>query len=96
MTHYTYLCDPCRAKQELRVKLAGDGTTIGKRIRCLLFSFTVLEEEDTVSSVDGIHPIPIFRGSESYEVLSLALADVIKELQSYHSVELRWREFITR
>ena len=62
------------------MKLAGDGTTVGKRIHCVLFSFTVLEEEDTVSSMDGIHPIAIFREPESYEVLSLALADVIKEV----------------
>ena len=55
------------------MKLAGDGTTVGKRKHCVLFSFTV-------SSVDGIHPIAIFRESESYEALSLALADVIKEV----------------
>lgn len=60
------------------MKLAGDGTTVGKRIPCVLFSFTVLEEEDTVSSVDGIHPI--VREPQSYEVLSLAPADVIKEV----------------
>ena len=30
--------------------------------------------------MDGIHPIAIFREPESYEVLSLALADVIKEV----------------
>ena len=30
--------------------------------------------------MDGIHPIAIFRELESYEVLSLALADVIKEV----------------
>lgn len=61
------------------MKLAGDGTTIGIRNHCVLASFTILEEEDTVSSVDGIHPIAIFREPESYE-LSLALADVMKEV----------------
>ena len=70
----------CRAKQTIRVKLSGDGTTIGKRIHCVTFAFTLLDEADSVSSVDGIHPIAIFREPESYDSLSFALADVIQEI----------------
>ena len=46
----------------------------------MVFSFTILDEVDSVSSVDGIHPIAIFREPESYDSLSLALADVVKEV----------------
>lgn len=46
----------------------------------MAFAFTLLDETDSVSSVDGIHPIAIFREPESHESLSLALADVIEEV----------------
>ena len=71
----------CRTNQNIRVKLSGDGTTVGKRIHCVVFSFILLDEEETVASVDGIHPIVLVREPESYEALSLSLADVITEVE---------------
>lgn len=70
----------CRATQTIRVKLSGDGTTVEKRIHCVTFSFTLLDEAHSVSLVDGVHPIAIFREPESYESLSLALENVIQEV----------------
>ena len=46
----------------------------------MVFSFTILDEVDSISSVDGIHRIAIFREPESYDSLSMALADVVKEV----------------
>ena len=69
------------------MKLSGVGTTVGKRIHCMVFSFTILDEVDSVSSVDRIHPIAIFRKMGSYDSLPLALADVAKgvaELTHHH------------
>ena len=47
--------------------------------------------------MDGIHPIAIFREPESYEVLSLALADVIKEVAelSLSGIEMEEIDFCT-
>ena len=58
--HIFELTNVCRATRSLRVKLSGDGTTVGKRIHCVIFSFTILDEVQTTSSVDGIHPVAIF------------------------------------
>ena len=69
----------------IRVKLSGDGTYVGKRIHCVVFSFTLLDEEATVASVLGIHPIAIIREPETYESLQLALSDVIKEVENIQS-----------
>ena len=70
----------CRATQTIRVKLSGDGTTVEKRIHRVTFSFTLLDEAHSVSLVDAVHPIAIFREPESYESLSLALENVIQEV----------------
>ena len=74
-----------RKSRCIRVKLSGDGTFVGKRIHCVVFSFTLLDEEATVASVRGIHPIAIIREPETYESLQLALSDVIKEVENIQS-----------
>ena len=45
-----------------------------------MFTFTILEENIT-GSVDGIHPIALFRDSEKYESVKLALADLTDEME---------------
>ena len=69
-----------RSNKCIHVKLSGDGTVIGKRLHCVVFAFTILEENST-GSVDGIHPIALFRDSEKYESVKLALADLIDEMK---------------
>ena len=75
-----YIFHMYRSTKTFRVKLSGDGTMVGKRIHYVVFSFTVLDELENVASVDGIHPIAIFKEPESYEALSLALQDIIQEV----------------
>ena len=77
---YHSFCLLIRHNKEVHIKLSGDGTYIGKRIHCVLFSFTLLEETSTVSSVDGIHPLAVFREPEAYSSLELSLEDIIKEV----------------
>ena len=55
--------------------------SVGKRIHYVVFSFILLDEEETVASVDGIHPIVLVREPESYEALSLSLANVMTEVE---------------
>ena len=77
---YPMYIHACRATQTIRVKLSGDGTTVEKRMHCVTFSFTLLDEAHSVSLVNGVHPIAIFREPESYESLSLSLENVIQEV----------------
>ena len=69
-----------RSNKCIHVKLSGDSTVIGKRLHCIVFTFTILEENST-GSVDGIHPIALFCDSEKYESVKLALADLIDEMK---------------
>ena len=69
-----------RSNKCIHVKLSGDSTVIGKRLHCIVFSFTILEENST-GSVDGIHPIALFCDSEKYESVKLTLADLIDEMK---------------
>ena len=61
----------------VNVKLSGDGTKIGKRLHVVIFTFTLLEEEQYCSSV-GNHTSVIFKQPESYDCLKSALADIIR------------------
>ena len=40
-------------KQEVRVKLSGDGTCVGKRLHVVNFTFTLLDEGSKAHSADG-------------------------------------------
>lgn len=63
------------------MKLSGDGTWIGHRKHIVIFSYTLLEEEDTVASVDGVHPLVVFQEPEVYGKLDEALVDVRQEVK---------------
>ena len=64
----------------MNVKLSGDGTRIGKRLHVVLFTFTLLEEEQYCSTL-GNHILAIFKQPESYESLKSALADIIADVK---------------
>lgn len=55
---------------------------MGKRIHIVVFSFTLLEEKATVASVEGVHPLVVFREAEAYSFLKQALADIIQEVEA--------------
>ena len=64
---------PFKKDKVVRVKLSGDGTTIGKRLHVTNFTFTVLDEGSKAHSCEGNHSLAIFRDEESYESLQNAL-----------------------
>ena len=52
-------------KQQVRVKLSGDGANIGKRLHVVMFTFTLLEEGNKAHSSDGILHWEDFTGTEN-------------------------------
>ncbi len=84
---------PFRENKKCRVKLSSDGTSIGKRLHVINFTFTVLDEGDKAYSADGNHSLAIFREPETYEALESALEDIITEVDNLQSVEVDGTQF---
>ena len=78
---------PFMREKLIRVKLSGDGTKIGKRLHVIAFTFTLLDE-DQATSAAGNHILAVFKQSESYEFLKLALADIINEVEQLKEIEV--------
>ena len=72
---------------QVRIKLSGDGTNIGKRLHVICFTFTILEEEKT-GSYEGNHIVAVFKEPESYDSLKNALADLIEEVEWLQKIEV--------
>jgi len=53
------------------VKLSGDGTQIGKRLR--IVNFTILNEKDVAMGEKGNYILAIIKTTESYEHLQVSL-----------------------
>ena len=55
---------PFKVNRKVRVKLSGDGTSIGKRLHVINFTFTLLDEGEKAHSYEGNHSLAIFREQE--------------------------------
>lgn len=84
---------PFRVNKKVWVKLSGDGTTIGKRLHVINFTFTLLNKGEQAYSAEGNHSLAIFREPETYESLQHALEDIITEVDSLDSIEVGGTEF---
>lgn len=76
----------------VNVKLSGDGTRIGKRLHVVIFTFTLLEEEQFCSSI-GNHILAIFKQPESYQCLKSALTDIISDVEQLHEITVGGLKF---
>jgi len=75
-------------KQQVRVKLSGDGTNIGKRLHVVTFTFTLLEEGNKAHSSDGNHILAVFKEPEKYESVKAALEDISAEVEQLTSIQV--------
>ncbi len=72
---------PFKLSKKVQVKLSGDGTKIGKRLRVVNFTFTLLDEGSKAYSFEGNHILAIFKEPEKYDSLKQMLGDVIAEVE---------------
>ena len=77
----------------VRVKLSGDGTTIGKRLHVVNFAYTLLDEGELAHSYEGNHCLAIFRAPESYTSLKDALADIIAEVSRLDFITVNGEQY---
>ena len=78
---------PFLQDRQLKVKLSGDGTNIGKRLHVVGFTFTLLDENQACSS-EGNHLLAVFKEPESYDSLKQALEDIIYEVEHLDAIEV--------
>ena len=78
--------EPFRMTKTVNVKLSGDGTNIGKRLHVVNFTFTLLEEGTHAYSYEGNHILVIFKESEKYEQLRMALDDIRMEVEQLDNI----------
>lgn len=69
------------------MKLTGDGTTIGKRLRVANFAFTILKEGDRAYGSSGSHCIAIFEEPEIYESMKICHRDIIRVVEHLNEIQ---------
>ena len=65
----------------IKVKLSGDGTQIGKRLKIVNFTYTILNEKDLAMGEKGNYILAIIKTTESYENLQESLSDLRNEME---------------
>ena len=65
------------------MKLSGDGTKIGKRLHIVNFGFTILDEGELAYNAADNHHIAIFKQTEHYNSLMIALQDIVVEVDHF-------------
>ena len=81
------------SKEQVRVKLTGDGTNIGKHLHVVNFGFTILDEGELAYSAAGKHCIAIFKQTEDYDSLKIALQDIVREVESLKTITMNGKNF---
>lgn len=74
------------------MKLSGDGTSIGKRLHVVNFTFTILEG-DRAYGAAGNHCIAIFREPETYESMKICLRDIINEIENLKEIVVNGKTY---
>lgn len=70
--------------ETIQVKLSGDGTQVGKKIKCLNFSFTLPDSGLAAKTVRGNFTLGIFKiKKENQETLKEVLFEVSKNLEEF-------------
>ena len=59
----------------IKVKLSGDGTNIGKRLKLENVTYTILNEKDAAMNEKGNYVLAIITTTENYDNLKESLAD---------------------
>ena len=78
--------------KHVSVKLSGDGTKIGKRLHIVIFTYTLLEEEQFCSST-GNHIPAVFKQPESYQYIKSALVDITSDVEQLHEITVSGLKF---
>ncbi len=77
----------------IHVKLSADGTNIGRSLKLLNFTFTILNEGDKARKAQGNYTIGIYEiENENHESLKESFAEIIKEMEDLNELEVKTRK----
>ena len=75
-------------KQEtVRVKMSGDGTNIGKRLKVVNFTYTIFNEKENAMSEKWNYVLAIMKTKEAYDNLKESLSDIKTEMAQLNETE---------
>ena len=77
------------------MKLSGDGMQIGKRLKIVNFTYTILNEKDVAMSEKGNYILTIIKTTESYENLQESLSDLRNEMQLLKTITVNNHNYKT-
>lgn len=72
----------------IRVKISGDGTCIGKRLKLVNITFTILHEKEAAMSEKDNYVLAILKTTESYDNLKESLSDLTAEMTKLSKVKV--------
>ena len=77
----------------VKVKLSGDGTNIGRRLKIVNFTFTILNEKEVAMGERGNYILAIIKADETYENLLQSLADLRSEMTLLNKITVNNRTY---
>ena len=82
-----------RGGETLKIKISGDGTNIGKRLKVVNFTYTILNEKDIAMAEKGNYVLAVIKGTEEYDDLRDSLEDLRKEMGNLKEVNVNGHNF---
>lgn len=73
----------------IKIKLTGDGTTIGRAFNVINIAFTIIDEGRKAQSVVGNYSVAILKIEEKYEELAAGLQDICSEAKDLEVVTVQ-------
>ena len=71
----------------VKVKVSSDGTNVGKRLSVVNVTYTILNEKQRAISEKGNYLLAIVKEKESYDILSVGLPDLAKEMEQLKEIK---------
>ena len=68
--------------------MSGDGTSSGKRLKVVNFTYTILNEKENAMSEKGNYVLAIIKTKETYDNLKESLSDIKTEMAQLNEVEV--------
>ena len=77
----------------IRVKISGDGTCIGKRLKLVNITFTILNKKEAAMSEKDNYVLAILKTTESYDNLKESLSDLTAEMTKLSKVKVGGKHY---
>ena len=75
------------------VKISGDGTNIGKKLKLVNVTCTILNEKEAAMSEKGNYVLAILKTSENYDNLKESLSDLTQEMSKLNKVTVEGKTY---